>query len=80
MKSKPLSLLPIKKRMENAQVNPWKKRKGTFGWYVVDPLAAGGTNDVLIASGLDGSTAEFLRHVPDDVRALIQEVERLRGK
>lgn len=76
-----LNLDAIKERMKKAELNPWVKRKvGIFGWSVYDPKAAWGTNDVVIAAGLDGDTAEFLRFVPADIRALIAEVEHLREK
>ena len=82
-----LNLEPIKARLDKAHTEwgPWKAKEDSWNGYsvVIDDSGPG----VLIIAEQIGQgedegrgDAEFIANAPEDIAALISEVERLRGQ
>ena len=82
-----LDLEPIKERLDKAHTEwgPWKAKEDSWdGYSVVIDDNGPGVSIIAeqIGQGEDGGwgDAEFIAHAPEDIAALISEVERLRGQ
>lgn len=87
----PLNLLPIKARLEAASPGRWSVSPSeTPGYYQVQSFTPGfrlfSSREGYIAfmdadgpRGMNKWNAELVAHAPTDIRALIEEVERLRA-
>ena len=82
-----LNLEPIKARLDKAHTEwgPWKAKEDSWdGYSVVIDDSGPGVSIIAerIGQGEDEGRgdAEFIAHAPEDIAALISEVERLRGQ
>ena len=82
-----LDLEPIKERRDKAHTEwgPWKAKEDSWdGYSVVIDDNGPGVSIIAeqIGQGEDGGRgdAEFIAHAPEDIAALVAEVERLRGQ
>ena len=80
-----LDLEPIKERLAAATPGPWKAKEDSWdGYSVVIDDNGPGVSIIAeqIGQGEDGGwgDAEFIAHAPEDIAALISEVERLRAE
>ena len=83
-----LNLEPIKARLDKAHTEwgPWKAKEDSWDGYsvVIDDIDGPGVSIIAeqIGQGEDEGRgdAEFIANAPEDIAALISEVERLRGQ
>jgi hypothetical protein len=82
-----LDLEPIKERLDKAHTEwgPWKAKEDSWdGYSVVIDDNGPGVSIIAeqIGQGEDGGRgdAEMIAHAPEDIAALVAEVERLRGQ
>ena len=83
-----LNLEPIKARLDKAHTEwgPWKAKEDSWDGYsvVIDDDDGPGVSIIAeqIGQGEDEGRgdAEFIANAPEDIAALISEVERLRGQ
>ena len=80
-----LDLEPIKERLAAATPGPWKAKEDSWdGYSVVIDDSGPGVSIIAeqIGQGEDKGRgdAEFIAHAPEDIAALITEVETLRGQ
>ena len=82
-----IDLEPIKARLDKAHTEwgPWKAKEDSWDGYSVVVIDNGPGVSIIaeqIGQGADGGRgdAEFIAHAPEDIAALISEVERLRAE